>query len=174
MIDVRNRILTWHLFHLCIKSEPKKFIQIDILCMTQACKHSYSTSQTVSDVLTFVIYIYTHTFSLSVCVDDWCVSMSALFAWVCGCGVCECDLWECLYVNWRAVVLRDHPFVSIWPSGWYLAATSNTHTHTHIQALTHSCKHTCDCCTNLALGFLQCSKVLTRHTWDILRRQQHC
>lgn len=52
-------------------------------------------------------------------------------AYVCVWRERVCDLWECLCVNWRAVVLRDHPFVSIWPSGCkHFPDTSHTHSFT--------------------------------------------
>ncbi len=90
------------------------------------------------------------------CTVSGCVGecVFAYFAWMCGCGVCECDLWECLCVNWRAVVLKDYPFVSIWPSGCRYIPTARTHAFTHAR-------------THTAPVFPQCAKVLTRHTWNI-------
>lgn len=100
------------------------------------------TTQTASDPTRHI----SHLGQLALVCTIWekvCVSGSVSSARVCECGLCECDLWLCLCVNWRAVVLKDHPFVSIWPSGCkYLTSTSHTHTHAHIfsqVSSTHAC-----------------------------------
>lgn len=65
--------------------------------------------------------------SVNVGINDvsMCISMR-----VCVWRERVCDLGACLCVNWRAVVLRDHPFVSIWPSGCrHFPDTSHTFVH---------------------------------------------
>lgn len=97
--------------------------------------------------------------SVSVCMHD---------VWMCVC-ICVwrervCDLRVCLCVNWRAVVLRDHPFVSIWPSGCrHFPDTSHTHTSAHLltrMQLTHQLSSVFP---EVHLGVLTC------HRWTGLR-----